>query len=133
MKPIHAVLLFLASFCVQQGTSNGALLAQESFGNFAWQKGQTFRYQVEHKTTASDKQGTTTSEVKTELNLLKEWKVLAVDPDGTAQIQLKLLALRSVTKKPDGNCSPLIPPNRNPPLHSFVIRCQNLLAILSRC
>jgi len=102
MKPIHAVLLFLASFCVQQGTSNGTLRAQESFGNFAWQKGQTFRYQVEHKTTASDKQGATTSEVKTELNLLKEWKVLAVDPDGTAQIQLKLLALRSVTKKPDG-------------------------------
>ncbi len=102
MKPIHGILLFWVTFIGQPGTSTFALQGQEAFGTFTWQKGQSFRYQVEHKTTASDKQGATTSEVKTELNLLKEWKVLTVDSDGTAQIQLKLLALKSVTKKPDG-------------------------------
>ncbi len=102
MKPFYAILFFLGTCTFQSGPLNSTLRAQGTFGIFSWQKGQSFRYKVEHKTTASDKQGSNISEVKTELSLIKEWKILAVETDGTAQIQLKLLALRSVTKKPDG-------------------------------
>lgn len=102
MRPIIAVALFTTCLGSLSGVLGSPLWAQESFGNFSWQKGQVFRYRVDHKTTAKDMQGANSTEVQTELGLLKEWKILEVDEGGSAQIQLKLLALRSVTKRPDG-------------------------------
>jgi hypothetical protein len=102
MRPIIAVALITTCLGSLGGTLMPSLRAQESFGTFSWQKGQVFRYRVDHKTTAKDMQGANSTEVQTELGLLKEWKVLEVDEVGSAQIQLKLLALRSVTKRPDG-------------------------------
>ncbi len=102
MRPIIAVSLFVTCTCSLMGFLGPSLQAQDAFGSFSWQKGQVFRYRVDHKTIARDTQGANSTEVQTELGLLKEWKVLEVDETGTAQVQLKLLALRSVTKRPDG-------------------------------
>lgn len=102
MRPIIAFALYTTCLGSFLGVFTSSLVAQESFATFSWQKGQIFRYRVDHKTTAKDTQGSNSTEVQTELGLLKEWKVVEVDEVGSAQIQLKLLALRSITKRPDG-------------------------------
>jgi|GEM_PF-4842452 len=97
MKPFAGVLMGLISL-----VSVHDVRAQDGVAAFRWQKDQVFRYKVDHKTVAKDTRGQVENEVQTQINLIREWKVLEVDAKGRAKIQLKLLALKSATKRPDG-------------------------------
>jgi hypothetical protein len=69
---------------------------------FRWAVGQVLLYQVEHSTVASDVMGETKNETKSLLKLTKRWQVTAVDPSGTATLQLSLTALMQELTTPKG-------------------------------
>jgi hypothetical protein len=75
--------------------------AQLAAWHFRWQEGQVLLYRVEHLTSASEVNGSGTSETTTKLNLTKRWQVLAVDKAGVATLQLFLDALRLETATPN--------------------------------
>lgn len=77
-------------------------LAQAQAPRFHWQTGQVLVYRTEHQTIASYVMGETKSETRTRVQSAKRWQVVAVDPSGTATLQLSLQALRFETIRPDG-------------------------------
>src|SRR5208337_1131026 len=67
-----------------------------------WQKGQQLIYKSEQVTQASDVLNNSAIETSTRLNVTKRWDVLDVDAEGSATVQLKLLALKIETTTPGG-------------------------------
>jgi hypothetical protein len=69
---------------------------------FKWQKGQDLTYRVLHDTAVAEiVQGTTTvSESK--LAIVKRWRILDVDAQGTATMELSIVAMRNEQKRPGG-------------------------------
>jgi hypothetical protein len=75
---------------------------------FRWQPGQTLAYKVQQQTvvqeTAADektKQPVTT-EARTSLALTRVWQVREVDPAGTANLEMRITALKTDIRQPDG-------------------------------
>lgn len=71
-------------------------------GAFRWQTGQVLTYRAQQSTSALEVNGPTKTETATRLMHLKRWQVLNVDAQGTATIQLSLLALRFEYTTPRG-------------------------------
>jgi len=69
---------------------------------YRWQKDQTIRYLVEHRTKATESMGEAKNEIENSIRLVREWKVLEVDEKGQGRLQMRLISLKSETKKPDG-------------------------------
>jgi len=70
--------------------------------HWRWQKGQQLTYKSEQITQAADVLKDNSIETSTRLNVTKRWDVLDVDAQGTATVQLKLLALKIETTTPGG-------------------------------
>ena len=68
------------------------VLAQAAAGNkLRWpEPGQSFTYRVRHSTQQSFTQGETTGKFTSELDLLRVWKVTAVDKNGTATLEMSI-------------------------------------------
>ncbi len=69
---------------------------------FKWTAGQTLVYKVSQSTTATEKVGDKTTETVTKLDLVKKWRVSAVDAAGVATLTMSLDKLRMETKTPAG-------------------------------
>lgn len=69
---------------------------------FKWTNGQTLIYKVSQVTTATEKVADKTSETLTKLDLVKKWRVSAVDAAGVATLSMSLDKLRMETKNPAG-------------------------------
>ncbi|MBX9584062.1 MAG: hypothetical protein K2X87_27495 [Gemmataceae bacterium] len=76
---------------------------------YKWQPGQTLTYRVQQQTvvqeTAADektKQPVTT-EARTTLALTRAWTVKDVDPAGTATLEMRITALKTDIRQPDGD------------------------------
>jgi hypothetical protein len=67
-----------------------------------WQAGQVLNYQVSHDTRATQVVEGRTFETKSQLQLTKSWRVLAVDKSGVATLQLSLTAMRMEVTGPSG-------------------------------
>jgi hypothetical protein len=79
----------------------GATAAQEPRWN--WQQGQVLTYQVEHvsKITNTTASGSATSQ--NQLKVVKRWQVIAVEPGGTATLQLSLASMVMQATTPRGD------------------------------
>jgi hypothetical protein len=69
---------------------------------FRWQAGQVLTYRVEQQTRSFEVEGNGKIETRTRVNLVKRWRVLAVDKDGVATLQHSLVSLRMETTAPSG-------------------------------
>jgi hypothetical protein len=67
-----------------------------------WQAGQVLNYQVNHDTRATQVVEGRTFETKSQLQLTKSWRVVAVDKGGVATLQLSLTAMRMEVTGPSG-------------------------------
>lgn len=69
---------------------------------FHWQPGQILIYRVEHVTSVTEVVSDSQVDTGARLNQVKSWRVLDVDPQGVATLQLTLKELRFEIKSPDG-------------------------------
>ncbi len=79
-----------------------AASAQTDIRHFRWQTGQVLTYRVEHRTSVAEILNGAKVQTQSRLELVKRWRVLAVDDRGTATVQLTLLSMRSEQVRPDG-------------------------------
>jgi hypothetical protein len=76
---------------------------------FRWQPNQALTYKVIQLTTVSETtldektEKPVTSEVKTHLALTRRWTVKAVDPAGSATLEMAITGLRNEIRQPDGS------------------------------
>lgn len=70
---------------------------------FKWVDGQTLTYKVAQNTTATETVGDKVTETVTRLDLVKKWKISAVDTAGVATLTMSLEHLRMETKTPTGD------------------------------
>ncbi len=72
---------------------------------FRWRAGQVLTYHVAQSTAAVEtvKDNTGALTTTTQLDLVKRWQVVAVDPAGVATLQMTLVSLRMETKPPTGD------------------------------
>src|SRR5690242_12079102 len=94
---------------LRQGLSALLLLAAlgpTAFGQapwrFQWQKDQDLQYRVQHVTAVTDIVAGKKSETTSKLDIRKRWRVLDVDSQGIATLELSLVALRNEQKRPNG-------------------------------
>jgi hypothetical protein len=76
--------------------------AQTADWRFRWQQGQTLYYRVQHTTAVAEVVGGNKVETKSKINLVRGWKVVAVDVDGTATLEMSISALRNEQTRPNG-------------------------------
>jgi hypothetical protein len=76
--------------------------AQAPALKFRWQPGLTLSYKVAQATKAVEVTGNGTTETKTKLNLLKQWKVQEVDNAGIATLHLVVVSMRMEIAPPTG-------------------------------
>src|SRR5438093_8588450 len=69
---------------------------------FRWRTGQALTYRVAQSTVAVETVKGETFSTTTQLDLVKRWQVVAVDPAGVATLQMTLVSLRMETKPPTG-------------------------------
>jgi hypothetical protein len=69
---------------------------------FYFQTGRELTYRVEQTTSASEVADGKTTETGSKLSNIKRWKVVGVDDNGVATLELSLLALRFETTTPSG-------------------------------
>jgi hypothetical protein len=76
---------------------------------FKWQPGQTLAYKVAQQTlvqetTLDEKtEKPVTTEARTSLALTRDWIVKAVDPGGTATLEMQITSVRNEFRQPDGS------------------------------
>lgn len=70
---------------------------------FHWQPGLTLSYKVAQVTKAVEVTGNGSSETKTKLNLVKQWKVQDVDAAGIATLHLTVVSMRMEITPPSGD------------------------------
>ena len=83
--------------------ASASVSAQTIPARFHWQTGQVLTYRVEHTMTSTDTVDGTKAETVNKLSETKRWQVLAVDPTGTATIQLTVPVLRFETTTHKGD------------------------------
>jgi hypothetical protein len=82
--------------------------AQTADWRFHWQQGQALHYHVEHTTNVVEVAGGAQSgavsrvEVKSKVEVIKRWEVLAVDIQGAATLQMSITAMRHEQTRPNG-------------------------------
>jgi hypothetical protein len=76
--------------------------AQDAPWRFQWTKGQTLSYRTHHVTSVKETVDGNTVETGSKLTLLKQWKIVDVDANGTATLHLSLGALRTEQTRPNG-------------------------------
>ena len=69
---------------------------------FQWKTGQVLTYRVEQQTRSLEVDADGKVETKTKVQLVKRWKVLAVDKDGVATLSHSLVSLRLENTAPSG-------------------------------
>jgi hypothetical protein len=69
---------------------------------FRWTAGQVLTYRVAQATSATEQTAEQTQTTATRLELVKHWKVVAVDSAGVATLSMSLSRLRMETKTPGG-------------------------------
>ncbi|MGF1577748.1 MAG: hypothetical protein ACFCD0_00130 [Gemmataceae bacterium] len=75
--------------------------AQQSW-QFRWEPGQVLKYRVHHKTLVVEKLGESSVKASANLQLIKQWKIVAVDKQGVATVQFSLEWMRNEQQFPDG-------------------------------
>ena len=85
-----AVLVLLANFSTGQDLSN------------RFKTGQIIIYHVDQESLATDIMGENSSSVKNRTRVTKEWKVVDLDGNNIATIEMRLLALVVETTRPNG-------------------------------
>ena len=80
----------------------GAAQAQGGPLRFRWQKGQVLTYRVEHQTAVVEVVGGNKVETSSRHALTKRWRVLDVDAQGAATLELSLAAMRMEQTRPNG-------------------------------
>jgi hypothetical protein len=80
----------------------GSASAQTADWRFRWQQGQTIYYRVEHTTCVAEVVGGNKVETKSKLNLVRAWKVTAVDAAGVATLEMSITAMRNEQTRPNG-------------------------------
>src|SRR5580704_3706737 len=80
----------------------GTASAQTADWRFRWQQGQTLYYRAQHTTDVAEVVGGNKVETKSKVNLVRGWKVVAVDADGTATLEMSISALRNEQTRPNG-------------------------------
>ena len=70
---------------------------------FHWQPGLTLSYKVAQATKAVEVTGNGSSETKTKLDLIKQWKVQDVDAAGIATLHLTVISMRMEVTPPSGS------------------------------
>ena len=101
--PAQSMFLCVLSvvFCLFNGFSTHAFA--QIPGEMRFQKGQKFRFQVDHKTEVTDSQGETKTTVKNTVLVTKLLEILSVDEaTRSATITLKLEKLKMETVRPNG-------------------------------
>jgi hypothetical protein len=77
--------------------------AQDANWQFRWQKGQVLTYLVEHKTRVEEVVEGAKSVSASTLNVTKRWRVVDVDPQGNATLEMSLAAMRNEQTRPSGD------------------------------
>src|ERR1700677_3894666 len=95
MRKISGALLVVL---VVAGTAS----AQTVEWRFRWQPGQTLYYRVEQTTCVSEVIGGNKVEFKSKVNLVRGWKVTAVDGQGIATLEMAITAMRNEQTRPGG-------------------------------
>lgn len=90
--------LLTITFCL---TGFSQANAQHPY-KFRWQRGDVLQYRVQHKTSVIETVGNSSAKASSNLQLIKQWKVVAVDKQGVATIQYSLSWMRHEQKFPDG-------------------------------
>jgi hypothetical protein len=80
----------------------GTASAQSADLRFRWQQGQTLYYRVEHTTCVGEVVGGKKVETKSKVNLVRGWKVTAVDAQGVATLEMSITAMRNEQTRPNG-------------------------------
>lgn len=82
------------------------LLAQSAAAQawqFRWQKDQVLSYKVKHHTVVAEVLDGNKVESDSTLDLVKQWQVVDVDPQGVATLRMALASMRSEQKRPGGD------------------------------
>jgi hypothetical protein len=95
---IRSFLISLAACAVTFSTAT----AQAPLMKFRWQPGLTLSYKVAQATKAVEITGNGSSETKTKLDLVKQWKVSDVDAAGIATLNLTVVSMRMEISPPSG-------------------------------
>jgi hypothetical protein len=83
-------------------TAVPAAPAQDAAWRFRWRTGDVLTYQVEHVTSVAETVGGNTVQTGVKLTLVKRWRVLDVDAQGVATLELSLQAMRNEQARPSG-------------------------------
>jgi hypothetical protein len=81
----------------------GSAGAQTGAWKFQWPQGQTLYYRVEHQTYVSEVVGGNKVETRSKVNLVRGWKVTAVDAQGVATLEMSITAMRHEQLRPNGD------------------------------
>jgi hypothetical protein len=92
---------FLCVLTVSAITS-APVAAQAPALKFFWQPGLTLSYKVAQATKAVEVTGNGTTETRTSLNLVKQWRVQDVDAAGVATLHLTVVSMRMEITPPSG-------------------------------
>jgi hypothetical protein len=76
--------------------------AQTADWRFHWQQGQVLNYRVEQTTEVEEVVGGNKVETKSNVNLIKRWEVVNVDPQGGATVKMSIAAMRNEQTRPNG-------------------------------
>jgi hypothetical protein len=96
---LRSFLFSLTAFALSVSTVS----AQAPVMKFHWQPGLTLSYKVAQATKAVEVTGNGSSETKTKLNLVKQWKVQDVDAAGVATLHLTVISMRMEISPPSGD------------------------------
>jgi hypothetical protein len=113
---IGCVVLFSALVATTTAT------AQTPDWRFRWQKDQVLHYRVEHTTQVAEVNAGSKVETKSKVQLMKRWQVLAVDDQGTATLQMSIVAMHNEQTRPDGEV--LVYDSREPQKSTPALRDQ---------
>jgi hypothetical protein len=94
----RSFLLSLAACALTLSTAS----AQGPALKFRWQPGLTLSYKVDQATKAVEVTGNGSTETKTKLALVKQWKVQEVDGAGIATLHLTVVSMRMEIAPPSG-------------------------------
>jgi hypothetical protein len=89
----------LAVLIVTTGTSGAQAQAP---WQFRWNKGEVLTYRVKHETMVTEVVDGGKHQFKSQLNLLKRYRITDVDTHGTVTIEVSLAAMRNEQTRPNG-------------------------------
>jgi hypothetical protein len=96
--------------------------AQTPDGRFHWAQGQTLYYRVQHTTSVAETVAGSKVETSSKLNLIRCWKVVGVDADGVATVEMSISAMRNEQTRPSGEV--MVFDSREPEKSTPVLREQ---------